>query len=115
MLNPGNVLVNLMVMPLVLPLNMLPYLEMFYTQPIGGWSLAYTLIWIAWMNAAVGLTNALPIIPFDGGNSLKAMLDSLLGKLPVDKRDKIINAVLAVISIFSIALILAPIVVPRLR
>ena len=67
------------------------------------------------MNAAVGLTNALPIVPFDGGNSLKVALDALLRGLPEDRRRKAVEAATAALTVITIGLILAPVVVPRLK
>jgi len=113
--DPLSAVMGLLAAPLTLPLAALPYLELFYTQPLGGWRAVYALIWVAWMNAAVGLTNALPIVPFDGGNSLRVALDALLRGLPEDRRRRAVEAVTAVLTAVTIGLILAPVVVPRLR
>lgn len=112
--SPAQLLINLLVLPLALPVSVLPYLELFY-QPLGGWGLAYTLIWVAWMNMAVGLTNALPIVPFDGGNSLKVLLEWALQGIPEKKRAKIINYCMVIVSAVSVALLLAPVILPRIR
>lgn len=113
--DPLGAVVGLLAAPFTLPLTALPYLELFCTQPLGGWLATYALIWVAWMSAAIGLTNALPIAPLDGGSSLKAALDVLLGELPEERRRRVVEAVVAVLTAATIGLILAPVVVPRLR
>lgn len=35
--------------------------------PTGFWLLANLLFWLAWMNLLLGLSNALPLVPLDGG------------------------------------------------
>lgn len=112
--DPLGTMRNLLIMPALLPPSLLPYLKSFYTQPISGWETLYMLLWIAWMNFAVGLANMLPIIPFDGGNALKAVLEPLT-RLPFfSTRRKAIDTVVGVISIITVALIIAPVIVPRL-
>lgn len=90
-------------------------LSSFYTQPIGGWDIVHALLWVSWMNAAIGLTNVLPVIPLDGGSALAAMLRFTLRRAPPHRREMIIRALLATLSASTAAMIAAPIVVPRLR
>lgn len=105
---------SLMLIPVSLPPSFLPYLKSFYTQPIGGWEIVYTLLWIAWMNFAVGLVNMLPIIPFDGGNTLKAGLEPL-NRFPFfSTHRKAIDILVGTISLITIILIIAPVIIPRL-
>jgi len=113
--DPLRTLWGLLAIPLTLPVHALPYLEAFYTPPLGGWQLTYTLVWIAWMNVAVGLTNALPMVPFDGGNATRVVLDAILQRMPEEERRKAVNAILAVLTALIVVLILIPVVVPRLR
>lgn len=110
-----GVLRKLFLIPFSMSPSVLPYLKSFYTQPRGGWEAVYALAWIAWVNLAAGLTNALPIVPLDGGSALKALLEAALKGLPEDKRRIMVNAVTALLSISTVLLILAPVAVPRIR
>lgn len=99
------------------PLHMetMKYLESVASQPLGDWELFYNLAWIAWMNLALGLTNSLPIVPFDGGSALKVVLETTLNRIPENRRSSIVNAFTLTVSLMTVALILAPVLVPRLR
>ena len=110
-----GVLRKLLFTPFSLNPSLLPFLRSFYTQPKGGWELVYALAWIAWINLAAGLTNALPIVPLDGGSALKAILEAALRGLPEERRRKIVNATMASLSISTTLLILAPVAIPRIR
>lgn len=91
------------------------HLPSFYTQPPGGWDAVYALLWIAWMNVAIGLTNVLPIVPLDGGAALVASLELLLQRLPDARRGLIVRSVAVLLSVLTAVLIVAPVVIPRLR
>jgi membrane-associated protease RseP (regulator of RpoE activity) len=46
--------------------------QAFYHVPFPGfWSLVHLLFWCAWINVNVGIFNALPMVPLDGGYILK--------------------------------------------
>lgn len=92
-----------------------PYLPRFYTQPVGGWEAAYALLWIAWMNAALGLTNVLPLVPLDGGSALASTLRLLLKSFPASRRESIVKAFTVIVSTITLALIAAPILIPRIK
>ncbi len=46
----------------------------------GFWVLANAVYWIFWLNLMVGLTNALPAVPLDGGYIFNDMLDKIIAK-----------------------------------
>jgi membrane-associated protease RseP (regulator of RpoE activity) len=46
----------------------------------GYWFVIQLLFWCAWFNLMVGLCNALPIVPFDGGYIFKEGVDRLLDR-----------------------------------
>jgi len=106
---------KLLLIPFSMNPSALPYLQSFYTAPSGGWEAVYATAWIAWINLAAGLTNALPIVPFDGGSALKVALEATLKGLPEVKKKRIVDALSISLSLLTLALILAPVVVPRLR
>ncbi len=65
------------------------------------WVLANIFYWLFWLNLMVGITNALPAIPFDGSYIFKDTLDSILKRLGVkdEKRAKITMRVLIFTSL----------------
>jgi len=93
----------------------LAYLPMFYTEPVGGWETLFALLWIGWMNMAVGLTNALPALPLDGGSAISALMERALRRWPEPRRNAVIKYVTALLSALTAILISTPIVVPRIR
>jgi membrane-associated protease RseP (regulator of RpoE activity) len=53
--------------------------QAFYQVPFAGfWELVHLLFWSAWININVGIFNALPMIPLDGGYILKEGVQALL-------------------------------------
>ena len=51
----------------------------YYQVPFTGfWDMIHLLFWCAWININVGLFNAIPMIPLDGGYILKEGVDRLL-------------------------------------
>jgi membrane-associated protease RseP (regulator of RpoE activity) len=93
------------------------------------WVTLNSLYWIFWINLMVGLTNALPAVPLDGGyvfrDLLKGLvlrtrkpsngLDKVVEKPMTDEElDKMIRVVSLVISLFVLFLFVWQIIVPRL-
>ena len=58
-------------------------LQWWYGEGDGFWILAHALYWIFWLNIMLGITNALPAYPFDGGYTLLGWMDALYEKLGV--------------------------------
>lgn len=55
------------------------------------WSFLELLYWLFWLNILLGITNALPAVPFDGGYIFQGWVDRLLERIGVkdaEKRDK---------------------------
>ncbi|HOX34322.1 MAG TPA: site-2 protease family protein, partial [Methanoregulaceae archaeon] len=53
----------------------------YYTVPFEGfWGVIHLLFWCGWININVGIFNALPMIPLDGGYILKEGVDRLLDR-----------------------------------
>lgn len=62
------------------------------------WILISVLFWIFWLNLVLGLSNALPAIPFDGGFLFMGGLDYILEKtgMSAERREKYTRAVTGV-------------------
>jgi len=74
------------------------------------WILANTSYWIFWLNLMVGLTNALPAVPLDGGYIFRDMNDKLLEKfkplLSKEERERIVEKITIYFATFILFLIL---------
>ncbi len=96
-----------------------PYI---YTYQINGplaflpidtfWIFVNILYWIFWLNLAVGLFNALPIGPFDGGLIFRDIIGVSVKKIKKDisdeRKEKIVKKISLTISLFVLFLVLFP-------
>jgi membrane-associated protease RseP (regulator of RpoE activity) len=82
------------------------------------WVLANTFYWIFWVNLMLGLTNALPAVPLDGGYIFKDGLTGAIRKIKKDMKpetvDRIVMYTSRTLAIMVLFLILAPMIVPHL-
>lgn len=81
------------------------------------WMTAELLYWIFWLNIMLGVSNAIPAFPFDGGFIFLGWLDALMQKLGYkdkEKRERIANEVtsnLSVLMIFLYILVIVAVVI----
>lgn len=82
----------------------------YYQVPFAGfWDVIHLLFWCAWININVGLFNAIPMIPLDGGYILKEGVDRLLDRRGLIKYSGyVVGAVSYVMIVVLISLILLP-------
>ncbi len=89
-----------------------------FLGPSGFWILANILYWIFWLNLMVGITNALPAIPLDGGfifkDAVKWLLEKLRRNMDKEKLEKISARISTTTAFFILFLILWQIIGPRL-
>jgi len=83
------------------------------------WLLANAVYWVFWLNLMVGLTNVLPAVPLDGGYIYKDWLEKLFGKMNLkggnrDAQVKMADKVVLATSFLVLALILWPLIGPRI-
>ena len=82
------------------------------------WVLSNGFYWLFWLNLMVGLTNALPAVPLDGGYIYRDWLDSIFKKLrpgqEEKKRDKVVDTITISTAFFILFLILWQIIGPRI-
>jgi membrane-associated protease RseP (regulator of RpoE activity) len=82
------------------------------------WVLANTFYWVFWLNLMLGLTNALPAIPLDGGYVFQDGLDTFLSRVKKDmkaeRREKIVKYVSYFLAFFILALILWQVIAPQI-
>ena len=81
------------------------------------WTLIYVIYWTFWLNLVLGVSNALPAIPFDGGYLFRDGMDWLLEKIGVSdipKRENLVNVFTnftSYLMLFSMLLVLVVIVI----
>lgn len=82
------------------------------------WILANCFYWIFWINMMVGLTNALPAVPLDGGFIFRDGLDGIIERFKkgasAEQRAKIVGKVSYFLALFVLFLILWQLIGPRL-
>ncbi len=80
------------------------------------WVLANSMYWIFWLNLMVGLTNALPAVPLDGGFLFKDALWHLIGKFKKDSEasKKLAGSISTMVAFFILFLILWQLIGPRI-
>jgi len=82
------------------------------------WILANSFYWIFWLNLMVGLTNALPAVPLDGGfifaDGVTGMLDKVRSSMTAQRKEEIVDRLVSILAITVIFLIVWQIVGPRL-
>ena len=82
------------------------------------WILANSFYWIFWLNLMVGLTNALPAVPLDGGFIFADGVTGLLGKvrssMTAERKEEIVDRLVSILAITVLFLIVWQIVGPRM-
>ena len=92
------------------PLSVLP-------EPLF-WICANLFFWLFWLNLMVGITNALPATPLDGGFIFRDGFDTLVKKMKKgisdDKREKIVGRYSSFAAYMILFLILWQLIAPHL-
>jgi membrane-associated protease RseP (regulator of RpoE activity) len=92
------------------PLSVLPT-EVF-------WILANIFYWLFWLDLMLGMTNALPAVPMDGGHIFKDTLDSIVKRLKSGldekKREQYVRTISISLAFFVLFLFIWQLLGPRL-
>ncbi len=82
------------------------------------WILANSFYWVFWLNLMLGLTNALPARPLDGGyvfsDGLGTFLEKTRPNMKAERRENLVNRISYFLSFFILALILWQLIGPRI-
>jgi hypothetical protein len=82
------------------------------------WILANSFYWIFWLNLMVGLTNALPAIPLDGGfifaDGITGVLEKFKSGMTEETKEGIVDRVVSILAITVLFLIIWQLVGPRI-
>jgi membrane-associated protease RseP (regulator of RpoE activity) len=75
----------------------------------GFWGLVQLLFWSGWINLNVGIFNALPMIPFDGGYIFREAVDGVLSRRRLEKyTPAVVSAVSWLMAVTLVSLIALP-------
>lgn len=86
--------------------------QQFYIVPFAGFfGLVHFLFWCGWINISVGIFNAIPMVPLDGGYILKEGVDRLFERRGIGKYSMY---VVTFISTLMIVILLSLIMLPYL-
>ena len=82
------------------------------------WILANSFYWIFWLNLMVGLTNALPSVPLDGGfifaDGITGILDKVKTGLTEQRKEEIVDNLVAVLAFTVVFLVVWQLIGPRI-
>ena len=82
------------------------------------WVLANVFYWVFWLNLMLGMTNALPAVPLDGGYIFRDGLHALVARvrkgMAVERRDRVVKNVSYAFALMILALILWQFIGPRI-
>lgn len=94
------------------------------TGPLAGlgagnfWILANVLYWLAWMNLLLGLSNALPLVPLDGGLLFRDYVGGIVARLrprwDADRLDRFAGSATVASSVIVLVLLVWQFVGPHL-
>ncbi|MCP1662390.1 MAG: PDZ domain-containing protein [Methanocalculus sp. MSAO_Arc1] len=109
---------------LIAPLNIVPGAEFLRVIPYetvestylqvpfdGFWPVIHLLFWLGWINIMVGIFNALPMLPLDGGHILREGLTRFLDKLGLVKY---VDRIVVSVSWAVLFMLLSPLILPYL-
>jgi membrane-associated protease RseP (regulator of RpoE activity) len=72
----------------------------------GVFLLANVAFWMAWINLQLGLFNCIPGYPLDGGRILRASVESIVSRLPISDRDRVVTTITTGIGLTMLASLL---------
>jgi membrane-associated protease RseP (regulator of RpoE activity) len=82
------------------------------------WILANSVYWLFWLSLMLGMTNALPAVPLDGGYLFKDWLDTIVGKIKrsasQEQRERYVSSITWTLAILVLFLIMWQLIGPRL-
>jgi len=82
------------------------------------WILANSFYWIFWLNLMVGLTNALPAVPLDGGfifaDGVSGILDKFKQGMAEERKEAIVDNLVGILAFTVVFLVIWQLIGPRI-
>ncbi len=82
------------------------------------WILANIFYWLFWLDLMLGMTNALPAVPMDGGHIFKDSLDSIIKRvkkgLDEKQREQYVRTISVSLAFFVLFLFIWQLLGPRI-
>jgi len=82
------------------------------------WILANCFYWIFWLNLMVGLTNALPAVPLDGGfifaDGISGILDQFKQGMTEERKEVIVDNLVGILAFTVVFLVIWQLIGPRI-
>lgn len=82
------------------------------------WVLANSIYWLFWINLMLGMTNALPAVPLDGGYLFRDWTEGAIKRfrrgMKAEARARVARNLSYVLALFILALILWQLIGPRI-
>jgi membrane-associated protease RseP (regulator of RpoE activity) len=81
------------------------------------WGLVHLLFWTGWFNLLVGMFNAIPIVPLDGGYMMKEGVERLFERLGWSQQyaQRVVASISGFVTVMLILLITMPLIGAAVR
>ncbi len=80
----------------------------------GVFLLANVLFWTGWINLIIGQFNCIPAFPLDGGHIFRVCTESVVSRLPVPDKRRVVVTLAGAMTVFTLGALVAMIFLPRL-
>ncbi|WP_226011038.1 site-2 protease family protein [Halomicrobium salinisoli] len=84
----------------------------FGTEP--AFLFANLLFWAGWINLVIGQFNCVPTFPLDGGHLLRASTESVVSRLPLPDKRRVVTTVSVTVTLVMIGSLLGMVFLPQL-